>query len=144
MSSDALLVLDPDQEHALMSNGTQSKNDSREASRDPPQVPGAMARSRETPENQLRTSTDDLHPEPVVCPQKKVIKPPMPPTKEPKPSGPEVEAEKETCPTKKVCKIFLNTLIYSSVSGDKRLHFIMGLWHRKLLELRADGVLWGC
>lgn len=109
MSSDALLYLDVDQEHALMSNGTQSDNGSREASRDPPQVPSSTARSRETPEDQSRTNTDDLHPEPAVCPQKKVIKPPMPPTKEPKPSAPEVEAEKETCPTKRVRKSFLNT-----------------------------------
>lgn len=118
MSSDALLDLDLDQEHALMSNGTRSENDSAETSREAPQVPGSMARSRETPEHQSRTSTDDLHTEPVVCPQKKVIKPPMPPAKEPKPSEPEVEAEKESCPTKRVCKIFLNTLIYTSVSGQ--------------------------
>lgn len=117
MSSDALLYLDLDQEHSLMSNGTKSENGSTEASREAPQVPCSMARSRETPENQSRSSTDDLHTEPVVCPQKKVIKPPMPPTKEPKPPAPEVEAEKETCPTKRVCKIFLNTLIYPSVSG---------------------------
>lgn len=118
MSSDALLYLDLDQEHALMSNGTQSENDSTEAPREAPQVPSSMARSRETPENQSRTSTDDLHTEPVACPQKKVIKPPMPPAKEPKPSEPEVEAEKETCPTKRVCKIVFNTLIDASVSGQ--------------------------
>lgn len=106
MSSDALLYLDPDQEHALMSNGTRSESDSGEASREAPQVPCSMARSRETAENQSGTSTDDLHTEPVVCPQKKVIKPPMPPAKEPKPPEPQVEAEKETCPTQRVCKVF--------------------------------------
>ncbi|XP_029701573.1 pleckstrin homology domain-containing family O member 2-like [Takifugu rubripes] len=105
MPSDALLYLDLDQEHSLMSNGTQSENGSTEASREAPQVPCSMARSRETPENQSRTSTDDLHTEPVVCPQKKVIKPPMPPTKEPKPPAPEVEAEKETCPTKRALNV---------------------------------------
>lgn len=125
ISSDALLYLDLDQEHALMSNGTQPENDSAEATRKAPQVPCSMVRSRETPENQSRTSTDDLHTEPVVCPQKKVIKPPMPPTKEPKPSAPEAEAEKETCPTKRVCKIFLNTLIYTSASGQA-FPFIIG------------------
>lgn len=114
MSSDDILYLDPDHENALMSNGTQPENNGTEKSKEASQVPYSMDTSRETTGRPLGTSTDD------VCPQKKAIKPPMPPTKETKPTAPEVESEKEDCPTKRVCKILLhsfNALIYRSMVG---------------------------
>lgn len=103
MSSDDILYLDLDHENALMSNGTQPENNGTEASKEAPQLPCSMDTSRETTARPLGTSTDD------VCPQKKVIKPPMPPTKETKPIAPEVESEKEDCPTKRVCEILLHS-----------------------------------
>lgn len=119
-STDDILHLDLGPENAPMSNGTQSENNGIENSKESPQLPYSTSGSGETKEKELRTSTDALHTEPVVCPQKKVLKPPMPPTKETKPTTHEVEPEKESCPTKKVCKIHLNsynTPFYQSIIG---------------------------
>lgn len=113
MSSDDILDLDLDYENALMSNGTQPENNGTETSKEGPQLPYSMDTSRETTGRPLGTSTDD------VCPQKKVIKPPMPPTKETVPTPP-TSTEKEDCPTKRVCKIPLhsfNAPIHRSVIG---------------------------
>lgn len=117
MSSEVILHFDFDPENTFMSNGTQPENIGIETSKEAPQPSSSISSTSDTTEKELRTSTDALHTEPVVCPQKKVIKPPMPPTKETKPPTPEVEPVKEDCPTKKVCKILFNshnTLFYSS------------------------------
>lgn len=118
MSTDDKPHMDLGTGNIPMSNGTQSENDSIGTSKEPPQLPHSISGSRETKENELRTSTDALDTEPVVCPQKKIIKPPMPPSKVTKPTSHEVEPEKESCPPTKVCKICLsccNTPFYQSI-----------------------------
>lgn len=118
MSNDDILHLDLSPENTPMSNGTQSDNNGIETSNKAPQLPYSI--SSETKEKEFRTSTDALDTEPVVSPPKKVLKPPMPPTKQTKPTTHEVEPEKESCPTKKVCKRHLNsynTLFYQSIIG---------------------------
>ncbi|XP_033982953.1 pleckstrin homology domain-containing family O member 2 [Trematomus bernacchii] len=105
VSSDGILRLDLDLENALMPNGTQhSSVDGTETPREaikastPPSNAGENAEKREDPEDEAQT-------EPEVSPQKKVIKPPMPPTKEAKPNPtPEDEPDKEEGSEKKVLK----------------------------------------
>lgn len=111
MSTDDILHLDLGPEKTPMSNGTQSENNSIETSKEAPQLPFSLSGSRETTEKELRTSTDALHTEPATCPQKKIIKPPMPPTKDTKPTSHEAEPEKESCPTKKVCNCFIKVIL---------------------------------
>lgn len=115
MSNDDILHLDLGPENTPMSNGTQYETSGIETSNELP-----YSISKETKEKEFRTSTDALDTEPVVCTQKKVLKPPMPPTKETKPTTHEVEPEKESCPTKKVCKLrlnYYNTPFYQSIIG---------------------------
>lgn len=117
MSSDDILHMDLGRENTPMSNGTQSANNGIETFEEAPQLPYSLSGSKE---KEFKTSTDALLTDPVVCPQKKVFKPPMPPTKETKPTTHDLEPEKESCPTKKVCKICLNsynTPFYPSING---------------------------
>ncbi|KAF3833373.1 hypothetical protein F7725_027038 [Dissostichus mawsoni] len=105
VSSDGILRLDLDLENALMPNGTQhSSVDGTDTPREaikastPPSNAGENAEKREDPEDEAQT-------EPEVSPQKKVIKPPMPPTKEAKPNPtPEDEPDKGEGSEKKVLK----------------------------------------
>lgn len=109
MPNDDIIHFDLVPENTPMSNWTQSENGGTETSKEAAQLPFSASGPRETTERELRTSTDALHTEPVICPQKKIIKPPMPPTNKATPTTHEVEQEKESYPTKKVCKICLNS-----------------------------------
>lgn len=132
-TDDTLHFFDLGTEDIPMSNGTQSENNSNGTSKEPSQFPNSLSGSRETKESELRKSTDALHTEPVVCPQKKIIKPPMPPTKVTKTTSHEAEPETESGPTTKVCKICLNSyniLFYQSIIG----HISSGLSHINYLS----------
>lgn len=91
MSSDGILRLDLDLEDAVMPNGAHYAN-----------VDG----SETSKEKQLVSITEEeAQPDPDVSPQKKVIKPPMPPIKEAKPSTAlEDEPQKNDGSEKKVCQ----------------------------------------
>lgn len=120
MSSEGILRLDLDLESALMPNGTHHVSD-REANRTPTPATylsdGAEKSSEQAPDEDTKTETES-------SPQKKVIKPPMPPIKEAKPSlRPEEEAGKEEESEKKVCKHFQTsirpcTVIWCFLSWD--------------------------
>ncbi|XP_040896768.1 pleckstrin homology domain-containing family O member 2 [Toxotes jaculatrix] len=109
MSSDGILRLDLDLEDAIMPNGTHCVNvDGTETSKETIKVATPVSNASEAAEKQSGPSDKaekGAQSEPEVSPQKKVIKPPMPPTKEAKPvSAPENEPDKEDEPQKKVLK----------------------------------------
>ncbi|KAK5874588.1 hypothetical protein PBY51_019524 [Eleginops maclovinus] len=105
VSSDGIMRLDLDLENALMPNGTRlSSVDGPKSPREtakastPLSNAGEAAEKGENPEEEAQT-------DPEVSPQKKVIKPPMPPTKEAKLNRmPEEEPDKEEGSEKKVPK----------------------------------------
>lgn len=105
MSSDGILRLDLDLEDAVMPNGAHYAN-----------VDG----SETSKEKQLVSITEEeAQPDPDVSPQKKVIKPPMPPIKEAKPStAHEDEPQKNDGSEKKVCQIFLKIVTFVHVFVD--------------------------
>ncbi|KAM6943525.1 uncharacterized protein plekho2 [Xenentodon cancila] len=102
VSSDGILRLDLDLEDAVMPNGTHSSADGTEASKkatDPTPQPNAS----EDKEKQLQLSAEEKD-EQDASPQK-VIKPPMPPTKEAKPTlAAKNEPDKDDGLQKKVLK----------------------------------------
>ncbi|KAI3377229.1 hypothetical protein L3Q82_009139, partial [Scortum barcoo] len=103
VSSDGILRLDLDLENALMPNGTNHACvDGNETSK----VLMPPSNASETAEKQLEPNTDEeAQTEPQISPQKKVLKPPMPPTKEVKPkAASEDEPDKDDTPEKKVVK----------------------------------------
>lgn len=110
MSSDGILRLDLDLEDAFMPNGTHHASvDGTETSKEAIQVPVPLSNANEATEKELGPSAEEAWTEPEVSPQKKVIKPPMPPTKEAKPSAsPEEEPDKDDGLMKKVCIMFVN------------------------------------
>ncbi|XP_034723677.1 pleckstrin homology domain-containing family O member 2 [Etheostoma cragini] len=103
MSSDGTQRLDLDLENALMPNGThQSSVDGAQSPVEPLKVPTPPSNASEAAEQQSGAK-EEAHTEPEVSPQKKVIKPPMPPIKEAKPSSTaEDELDKDDGPEKKV------------------------------------------
>ncbi|XP_070691594.1 pleckstrin homology domain-containing family O member 1-A isoform X2 [Pempheris klunzingeri] len=103
VSSDGILRLDLDLEDATMPNGTHHTSvDGAETPKEAIKVPPSPSNAREAPE---KGADEEAQTEPEVIPQKKVIKPPMPPIKEAKPSEtPEDEPEKDGGPEKKVLK----------------------------------------
>ncbi|KAM4592845.1 uncharacterized protein plekho2 [Odontesthes bonariensis] len=99
VSSDGILRLDLDLEDAVMPNGTHLTNvDGTEPSKE--------ANTNKAAEKQLVSSAEEVpQTEPEASPQKKVIKPPMPPTKEAKPCpAAEDELDNDDVPEKKVLK----------------------------------------
>ncbi|CAJ1048586.1 pleckstrin homology domain-containing family O member 2 [Xyrichtys novacula] len=105
VSSDGILRLDLDLENALMPNGTHpvsvdgAKKEATKTSTPSSGVSDAAEKpSEQSPDEETKTEV-------AAAPQKKVIKPPMPPIKEAKPtSPPEDEAEKEDGSETKVLK----------------------------------------
>ncbi|KAK9542534.1 hypothetical protein VZT92_000389 [Zoarces viviparus] len=96
VSSDGILRLDLDLEDAIMPNGTHH------ASVDGTETPKEAIKAPTPPSNASESAEEEARTEPEVSPQKKVIKPPMPPTKEAKRSStPEDEPDKDE---KKVLK----------------------------------------
>ncbi|XP_044054190.1 hyphal wall protein 1 [Siniperca chuatsi] len=107
VSSDGILRLDLDLEDALMPNGTHhSSVHGSETPKEAIKLPTPLSSASEGAEKQSGPSVEEeAQTEPEVSPQKKVIKPPMPPTKEPKPSSAsEDEPNKDDGPEKKVLK----------------------------------------
>lgn len=112
MSSDGILRLDLDLEGALMPNGTHHASvDGTETPKEAAKVPSPPSNAGEAAEKQSgpiaeekEGEEEEAQTEPEVSPQKKVIKPPMPPTKEAKPSA---TAEGDV-PEKKVCIMLYN------------------------------------
>ncbi|XP_031148561.1 pleckstrin homology domain-containing family O member 2 [Sander lucioperca] len=105
VSSDGILRLDLDLENALLPNGTHHASvDGTDSPKEALKVPTPPSNAGEAAEQQSGASAEEeAHTEPEVSPQKKVIKPPMPPTKEDKPSSiPEEELDKDDGPEKKV------------------------------------------
>lgn len=105
MSSDGILRLDLDLEDALMPNGTHhSSVDGSETPKEA-RVLTPPSNACEATETQLESSTEEeSQTAPELCPQKRVIKPPMPPTKEAKPCiTPEDEPDTDEGIVKKVC-----------------------------------------
>lgn len=111
MSSDGILRLDLDLENALMPNGTHHASvDGTETSKEAIKVPTPPFNASETAEKQSGPDAEEeAQTEPEASPQKKVFKPPMPPTKEAKTrSTSEDEPDKDGSPEKKVCIILYN------------------------------------
>lgn len=107
VSSDGILRLDLDLDDAIMPNGTHlstvdGTGSPKEASKAPP---AASSAGEEAEEKSLTSMKEEDKPEPEASPQKKVLKPPMPPSKEAKrASALEEEPEKDDVPEKKVLK----------------------------------------
>lgn len=111
MSSDGILRLDLDLEDAIMPNGThQATVDGKEIPKEAKKVPMPSSNAKDVAEKQLEPLAEEVaETEPEATPQKKVIKPPMPPVKEVKwITTPEEGAEKSDGSEKKVC-IIINT-----------------------------------
>ncbi|XP_037610083.1 pleckstrin homology domain-containing family O member 2 [Sebastes umbrosus] len=107
VSSDGILRLDLDLEDAIMPNGTHHTTvDGTATPKEAIRVPSPPSKASETAERRSGAiSEEEAQTEPEVSPQKKVIKPPMPPTKEAKPSSPpEDEPDQDDGPEKKVLK----------------------------------------
>lgn len=103
MSSDGILRLDLDLEDAVMPNGTHHSNVDGTDNRKEATVPTPLCTVSEAVEEQP-SAEEEPQTEPEGSSQKKVIKPPMPPTKEAKPIAvPEDETDKHDGPEKKVC-----------------------------------------
>lgn len=105
MSSDGILRLDLNLEDAVMPNGTcRASDDGSKTPKDAIKVAIPLSKTSESADKQTVASIEEgAQTEPEVSPQKKVIKPPMPPIKEAKPCPtPEAEPDKEDGPEKKV------------------------------------------
>ncbi|XP_072237129.1 uncharacterized protein plekho2 [Leuresthes tenuis] len=106
VSSDGILRLDLDLEDAVMPNGTNLTNvDGTEPSKEATDLT-PRPNTNEAAEKQLVSSAEEEpQTEPDASPQKKVIKPPMPPSKEAKPCpAAEDELDNNDVPEKKVLK----------------------------------------
>ncbi|TNN35485.1 Pleckstrin y domain-containing family O member 2 [Liparis tanakae] len=103
VSSDGILRLDLDLEDARMPNGThRAQIDGTETPKEAIKVPTPPSNASESAEKQT-PEEEEAPTEPQVSPQKKVLKPPMPPTKEAKScSTPEDEPDKDAGAVKKV------------------------------------------
>ncbi|XP_053175233.1 pleckstrin homology domain-containing family O member 2 [Scomber japonicus] len=107
VSSDGILRLDLDLEDAIMPNGThQATVDGKEIPKEAKKVPMPSSNAKDVAEKQLEPLAEEVaETEPEATPQKKVIKPPMPPVKEVKwITTPEEGAEKSDGSEKKVVK----------------------------------------
>ncbi|XP_049899351.1 muscle M-line assembly protein unc-89 isoform X2 [Epinephelus moara] len=103
VSSDGILRLDLDLEDATIPNGTHHATV--DGTGAPKAAPTPPSNASEAAEKQTGGAEEEAKTEPEVSPQKKVLKPPMPPTKEAKPSTtPEDEPDKDEAPEKKVLK----------------------------------------
>ncbi|XP_056268391.1 pleckstrin homology domain-containing family O member 2 [Pseudoliparis swirei] len=104
VSSDGILRLDLDLENARMPNGThRAQIDGTETPKEAIKAPTPPSNASESAEKQ--TAEEEAPTEPQVSPQRKVIKPPMPPTKEAKScSTPEDEPDKDDGAVNKVLK----------------------------------------
>lgn len=114
-SSDGMLRLDLDFEDAFMLNGSQNaRADHTETSKEAIQVLIPLSNTNEGTKKQLAPSVEDEQTESEVKSRKKIIKPPMPPTKESKPTAkPEEETDRADGLMKKVCNVFFNHLSYN-------------------------------
>lgn len=93
-----------------MPNGNHTTVDGSETSKEPIKVPVPLFNANKATEKQSGENTVEAHIESEVNTQIKVIKPPMPPNKEAKPSAtPKEEPDKEDGLMKQVC-ILLFTL----------------------------------
>lgn len=103
MSSDGILRLDLDLEDAVMPNGTHHSNVDGTDSRKEATVPSPLSTVNEAVEEQP-SAEKEPQTEPECSPPKKVIKPPMPPTKEVKPTSvSDDETDNHDGPEKQVC-----------------------------------------
>lgn len=104
VSSDGILRLDLDLEDATMPNGTHKATvDGTETPKEAKKVLMPPSNAREVADKHVEPSAEEeAQTESEVSPQKKVIKPPMPPIKEAK--TPEEEPEKDNSSEKKVLK----------------------------------------
>lgn len=114
-SSDGMLRLDLDFEDAFMLNGSQNARvDHTETSKEAIQVLIPLSNTNEGTKKQLAPSVEDERTESEVKSRKKIIKPPMPPTKESKPTAKlEEETDRADGLMKKVCNVFFNHLSYN-------------------------------
>ncbi|XP_071389535.1 proteoglycan 4 [Centroberyx affinis] len=108
VSSDGILRLDLDVLDATVPNGTHYVNaDATETPKEAIKIPMPPSNAREAAEEEQSGLSVEEEPqtEPEPSPQKKVLKPPMPPSKEAKSvTTPEDEPPKEDGPEKKVLK----------------------------------------
>lgn len=113
-SSDGILRLDLDFEDAFMQNGSQNASvNYAETSKEATQVPIPLSNTNESTKKQLAPSVEDEQPESEIKSRKKIIKPPMPPTKGSKPTAkPEEETDGADDLMKKVCNVFFKLLSY--------------------------------
>lgn len=114
-SSDGILRLDLDFEDAFLLNGSQHASvDCTETSKEATQILIPLSNTNEDKKKQLVSSAEDEQTESEVKSRKNIIKPPMPPTKESKPTAkPEEETDKVDGLMKKVCNLLFNLLSYN-------------------------------
>lgn len=111
MSSDGILRLDLDLEDAVMPNGTHYANvDGTEKHKEATTPTPLSTVSEDVEEPSEPRAEEEAQTKPQSSPQKKAIKPPMPPTKEAKPSSAsEDEPDKQDGSEKKVCIMLSNS-----------------------------------
>ncbi|XP_060923843.1 pleckstrin homology domain-containing family O member 2 [Limanda limanda] len=104
MSSDGILQLDLDLEDAVIPSGTHHANsDGTETPKEAVTVLMPFLNVTDAEDKQSGSSAEEIKQE--DSPQKNIIKPPMPPTKDPKPSSvPEDEPDKDDASEKRVLK----------------------------------------
>lgn len=105
MSSDGTMYLDLDHENAVSSNGTHPDYANIQSSVEANKSPMASTHVKDSPENQLGLCSEEAKTEQDISLVKKKIKPPMPPTKEAKPSAAPVKNDELI---DKVCNIFFH------------------------------------
>lgn len=109
MSSDGILRLDLDLEDAVMPNGTHHTRVDGSETFKKGADPAPQPNTSEDEEKQLVLSAgEEGQNEQEASPQKKAIKPPMPPTKEAKSTAAENEPDKDDGLEKKVCRAWNN------------------------------------
>lgn len=98
-----------------MLNGSQNAGvDHTETSEEAIQVLIPLSNTNDGTKKQLAPSVEDEQRESEVKSRKKIIKPPVPPTKESKPTAkPGEETDRADGLMKKVCNVFFNLLSYT-------------------------------
>lgn len=113
LSKDGTMYLDLDHKDGVSSNGTHPDYANIQSSVEAPKSPMSPTDVKGSPENLLGPSLEETKTEQDISLVKKKIKPPMPPTKEARPSA---MPEKTDPLLDKVCNVFFNSCNPSNFS----------------------------
>lgn len=105
MSEDGTMYLDLDHVDAVSSNGTHPDYANVESSVEAIKSPTSSTNVKDSPENQLGPCSEEAETEQDISLVKKKFKPPMPPTKEARPSATPVKNDQVI---DKVCNMFFH------------------------------------